>query len=176
MSIASSGQQATDSLNGKLNFEQDKNRIIGRDENNLPRLLILADGSDFVMKVSKEGFDAVTADNDDLIFNSNQNVFKIVQTEVATLPADATGPPYTSSVTVTHGLGYKPVVLAYAGVGANSVQLPFTGYNVGASVTITQAYYVGFITTTQVTFHAFDINNPLSALDVRYYLLQESAS
>lgn len=41
--IKSEGSPQTDALNGRLTFEQGKNRIVGRDENQVIRLVIDAD-------------------------------------------------------------------------------------------------------------------------------------
>jgi hypothetical protein len=69
-----------------------------------------------------------------LIFNSNQNVFKIVQTDTATLPSNslttAAGAygSNSSQVTVTHNLGYIPVILAYFYNGTNTSPFPAQGF------------------------------------------------
>lgn len=97
--IKHTGGQQTNALSGKLNFEQNENRIIGRDPQNVPRLLILADGVEFVMKTSKPGKDVLTASNEDLVFNSGQNMLKVIKS--GTYPLAALGPAYDPSDTET---------------------------------------------------------------------------
>lgn len=193
MSEASSGQKVTDSINGKLTFEQDKNRIVGRDENNKARLLISASGDDFSMKIAKDGFDAITDGNDDLIFNSNQNVLKIVSsgTANATIPNPmASGSRVT--VTIPHGLGVKPAFQVYiqipAGdgtmVGHNqltNVPAMLINTNIsdvgGAIVILAQAS----VDTTNLYLEVVNVSGS-SIADLgtpwtfRYYILQETAS
>ena len=49
---------------------------------------LLSDGS-YGLKVSPENVDVLTADDSELIFNSSQNVFKIVLTDTVTLTRGA---------------------------------------------------------------------------------------
>lgn len=192
MSTASSGQQVTDSLNGKLTFEQDKNRIVGRDANNVPRLLILADGTEFAMKVSKAGSNVLTATGNNLIFNSGQNIFKIassasVTAPVATATMTASTMAYgTATTTIPHGLSYAPnvigVVTEFVGAaqgrpmpfivtsGSNTIQI-IQNYQVGADATNIYVY-----STIQVWRSAVDTRSdstPTGTI-VRYYIMQES--
>lgn len=129
----------------------------------------------FGFKVAQDGFDVLTANDDELIFNSEQNMFKIIQSGTATLPADASGPPYVSSVTVNHNLGYIPVVKAYAGTLGVSLELPFIEFNSGTGV-ITEVYTVGFITTTTINFVHTDLVDPTTDIGIKYYLMQETAA
>lgn len=61
MSVTSTGDQVTDALDGKTTFEQGKNRIIVKDENNIPRIILgyLPDGT-IGLVISKEGVDVLT--------------------------------------------------------------------------------------------------------------------
>lgn len=192
MSIASSGQQATDSLNGKLTFEQDKNRIVGRDENNLIRMLILANGSDFVMKVSKEGFDALTASNEDLIFNSSQNIFKIVDSDTVTAPvATATMTASTmaygsATTTIPHGLSYAPNVIGVVTEVVGTPQgrpMPFIITSGSNTIQIIQTYQVGADDTNIYVYSSIQVwrsavdtrsDSTPSGTIIKYYILQES--
>ncbi len=117
MEITRTGQQSQDSLNGKLTFEQDNNRIVGRDENNKIGLLISTDP--FEVKIARDGFDVTTATNDQLIFNSSQNVFKIVGTGPASININfsahgaSTSGTDKAQVLVPHGLGYAPIPFVF---------------------------------------------------------------
>lgn len=190
--VSSSGGPTTNALNGKLNFEQDKNRIIGRDDNNLGRLLIISDVDDFSMKVSKPTKEVIGADDDDLIFNSNQNVFKIVKAGVETVTTPTPLVANTTySKTYSHGLGYVPAFLGYVTLPASTNVV--TGYS-GTNI-MTTPYSLQISVGTQdrpvVALIRADINNlyfevinyqSTGITDAngnwvfRYYLLQESAT
>ena len=181
MSIASSGQSSTDSLNGKLSFEQDNNRIIGRDADNLPRLLILADGTDFVMKVAKPGKDATRDGDADMIFDSSRNVFKIVKTGTATLNLNLTVGG-NSTVTVPHGLGFTPVVMAFTTyAGGYYQQLPVVVVNPNSSGATLQgrvAYQIYcYSDNTNIYFYYEGYTQGTGgSVPIRYYALQETAN
>lgn len=75
------------------------------------------------VKIAKPGFDVKTAGPNDLIFNSNQNIFKIVKVVdiTVTLPISATSQIITQAV--PHGLGYTPAFLAFHTVPNDVVAL-----------------------------------------------------
>lgn len=185
MSTTTSSGESTEALNGKLTFEQSKNRIVGRDATNLIRLLILADGNDFVMKVAKEGFDATNASDDELIFNSNQNTFKIATTinGTATTPALTTGANTWGVVnntnTIAHGLGFVPIPQAFINDSGLYTPLQYSFFNVAGGnpwwytlrvrVDATNIYLV----TTVV---GYNISLSSGSFPVKIYLLQETAN
>lgn len=189
MSTTSAGGQGTDSLNGKLTFEQDKNRIVGRDADNLIRMLILANGNDFVMKVSEEGFDALTATDDHLIFDSGRRFLKIVDSGTGVFPTASTsvggGGGWAQDIqhiSISHSLGYAPIVLANINftleysltpVQINEVVtggVNLINYNVTASAT-------ELIATTWLTINRSGSGSATQGgLPFKYYLLQETAS
>lgn len=177
MSLSTKGGKTTDSLNGKLNFEQDKNRIVGRDEDNLIRLLILADGNNFVIKITPEGVDALTATDDQFIFNSAQNVFKIVDSGVLTVDYLAgSGQGITE---YEHGLGFIPGAIVYFTDGVNYQPVPIYMHNSSGICTqfldwyITSTHLVVRITKNNVA--GSDFANA-STRNFRFYLLQETAA
>jgi hypothetical protein len=59
-------------------------------------------GVDYGLKISKDGEDVKTASNDNLIFNSAQNVFKIVG--AGTMTVNKAGGSETGSDSIQHGL------------------------------------------------------------------------
>ena len=75
--VYSTGKQSVDAIGGGLRFEQDNNRIIGRDENNVPNLLIKSvPGEQPLIEISKDGFDVLTTTDDNKIMTSKyQNLF-----------------------------------------------------------------------------------------------------
>ena len=75
---------------------------------------IFIDASVPVIKISKAGVDVTTATDDQLTFNSQQNIFKIVKKITGTIPQFNT--TYSGSVTsggtlltIPHGLSYTPI-------------------------------------------------------------------
>jgi hypothetical protein len=152
---------------------------IVKDSTGTARVLLGQGGNNFNgLKVSKPGTDVEKATNDQLIFNSDQSVFKIVSTDTATVPAIAT-PGNFSHVTVTHTLGYVPIVMAYALFSPTNVQpLPSIGVDITTG-TVPVLYDVENVTATTfqlwATFASTGVGS-LPAVPVKYYLLQESAS
>jgi hypothetical protein len=69
-----------------------------------------------VVKIAKAGYDAKTATDDQLIFNSNQNVFKIVSKIQSNIPAFSwvAATSASSLLTIPHGLSATPIINAYA--------------------------------------------------------------
>lgn len=112
---STSGQKLTNTNQGKLSIEDINGRLIVTDANNLVKLLAgYDDNGQVVVKMAQDGFDARTADDANLIFSSERNLFKIVDKLSAafsfTTSAGATSVP----VNISHNLGYKPVVFATA--------------------------------------------------------------
>jgi hypothetical protein len=181
MATSSTGQQATDSLNGKLTFEQDKNRIVGRDENNFIRLLVLADGTDFVMKIAPEGFDATTATDDQLIYNSNNNIPKFVETGTFSfVPADFvnTGNSYLTKYAtydIVHPSGVlDPVVWVFMedALGRRT-QLPYPVFNNNTgALSYIAIQYMDTVSTTVEVRSTIALS---PGVQFRYYILQETA-
>ena len=85
--IYSSGQKSTDALSGGLKFEQDNNRIIGRDENGIPNLIISNVPSEApLIEISIGGNDVLTCTDDKKIMTSKyQNLFSYAGPENLTL-------------------------------------------------------------------------------------------
>lgn len=145
-----------------------------------------------VFKVSEEGQDATTAADSDLIFNSAQNVFKIVTSGTVTQTLSNAANLVSAgkqSVTIAHNLGYVPAFLIYVTApstfmdGAILFQLPHsTFFNDGsANDGLFFTYFYGTVDSTNLTINYVHNRNtdysPQSpAFTVRYYLLQETAS
>lgn len=122
------------------------------------------------------------ADNTIQLRNLADSTFRIVKTDTVTFSKAANS--NSASLTVAHGLGYAPAILAYFTVG--SFIYPFG--QVGAAITGANS---GKITETSgVTVDSTNIYFQVSAPDwagngnytsaetyaVKYYLLQEKAS
>jgi hypothetical protein len=157
------------------------------------RLLIGPDsGGNIAVKVSKVGYDAATATNDQLIFNSQQDVFKIVAkyTVSFTVTCGAFGEANTI-FSVTHNLGYLPLYIGSANITTNTVSgvtgiypLPYfmpAGANNGTGNNIwgfLAAVVPWTVSTTQIQFEAVvgsqNASGQTLAGSVTVYVLQET--
>lgn len=180
----------TSGLSGGLAFEQGNNRILGRDENAVPRLIIRADGISFDMKVSKPTEDVLEAGDDELIFNSNQNLFKIVYTGTLSMGSQsvASGSQQLRTATYTFPTPFTspPAVIAYASTVAgdfflwSGTKFITWGVTTGSGIVIYRSdTYEMSITNTRVNFNSMFLNGENLARDapaytIKYYILQES--
>lgn len=135
-------------------------------------------GNDYGIKVSKAGFDVLTAADSNLILSSAFNSFKIVTTgNVSLTIPNATG---SVSVSVAHGLSAPPMVVAAYLAPAGAVYHPLPYFTQGA-------YSGGNLTLTSWVRWDVDGTNVIFSYDqstivtfgtasIRYYILQETAS
>lgn len=143
-------------------------QILGNNGTNNVGLFGFDDTGTMVVKVAKPGYDANSATDDQLIFNSAQNVFKIVQKGTAIVPT--TGGKLTS-LKIYHNLGYVPMVLGYVFGSAKFMQIPAHSFN--ADGTIAKSVSVG----ANSSYIEFDVATTYVApvdTHVTYYLLQET--
>lgn len=101
------------------------------------RRVLLGKGANgfYGLKVSKPGFDVFTATDDDLIFNSDQNSFKIVsivditipEFTTLTVPVNQVGYD-TAETSVAHGLSSIPAFLAFILTSGDYQQMPHISY------------------------------------------------
>lgn len=164
-----------------------------KDETGTKRVLLGRGADDFYgLKVSKPTFNVFTASNDELVFNSSQNVFKIVDiqeitTFETTLPNCPAGETLaaTSSSTFNHSLGYTPITAGFYQSGSSFLTLPYATVaapQVDNSVLVTtqlQASATDF-TVKQVVLidcasSGTGITLTLDEIGVKVYMLQESA-
>lgn len=151
--------------------------------------------------VSAVGHDATTATADNLVFNSNQDMFKIVTSGTSTLPSisiSSSSSAFTG-ITIPHNLGFVPIAQVYANLLIEIVsgvltpvnsytQLPVgtvpagTFYTYLSSGTIgTGGFYIYYAvdsTNLYVTgFYTAGAGGGTSvSVPLKYYLLQETAS
>lgn len=138
--------------------------------------------------VTKPGIDVTSAKSpDDFIFNSNQNVFKIVKTGFLTIPGYSGGPSsagnyltYTSTTTEHHGLSYVPAVLGYYSDTSSTSFLPLP-YSIALGSGTTASWfsvsiqvYEDIIEAESVTTITGNTTFTNGDITVKYYLLQES--
>lgn len=160
--------------------------VYGTDQ--VPRIAMYIDSSgNPVLKVAKAGNDVTTAANDNLVFNSAQNIFKIVKTGTASLAVPS---PFLNGASVTatiaHGLSAAPAFLAYVNIppgsgiyGTGLGHVPAFTMGSGAVTSYVQGTTDAtnlYLTVTNV-FGANLSGAPFgSTWTLRYYVLQESAT
>lgn len=153
------------------------NGILIKDSNDVNRALFgeFPDGS-IALKVSQTGIDVLTAANDDLVFNSSQNILKVVQSGTATVTAIANQGTFN---TVNHSLGYTPMVIATCKSplfpGNNRAMVPYI------SSPDTTSKVVATVSNTREDLIQFGVELGSAATgsagdwEFKYFLLQESA-
>ncbi|MFE7720093.1 hypothetical protein ACFU44_13750 [Nocardia rhizosphaerihabitans] len=159
------------------------------DANGIPLIYIASDANgNPVLKVAPPGVDATTAPNSQLIFNSAQNVFKVIWSATATVPLIplVAVPPDVSSVTVDVDTGLEatlpPAFHAYLQVGSEAYALPHESTNpqstntAGVSWSLKASTYVS---SGKIHFRLLGQNYSsiadVPSLTVKYYLYQETA-
>lgn len=135
-------------------------------------------GKDYGLKISKPGVDVTTATNDQLIFNSSQNVFKVRQSGTYNFVVPDGSGGYIAHYTIPHGLSYVPAVLGYALVlvdddliGDFWYPLPFTfnGFEWSIIADDTNVYL-------RLVIPAPGPGTSYPDQQFRYYILEESLS
>ena len=129
-------------------------------------------------KLSQAGYSVDTATNDQLVWSSDFNVFKIVSSGTTTIAANGSS---NASASVAHSLPYLPAVIGYIYDGTSYYPLPnFQVTTTGAPArTITGLVNVT-VDTTNVTFQAQGLGVPPATFStdivVKYYLLRETVN
>lgn len=189
--------QSTQAAANQDNMAQLQNQSVTqvfRDSTGIDRIIIgkLPDGKSG-LKVSKPTIDVTKASDSELVFNSEQNVFKIVSsgTGSVTIPgATAAANTWTSTnstSTITHNLGYVPAAFVFLDFSAthdnsNLIALPWsyiptTGPNSGAYINL--SFYFALSTTTLTVTASntvFGTTQATGTYFYKYYLLQETAT
>lgn len=189
--ILSGQNRGTQSIGGSANIQSDPSgqRMVVND-NSFNRVAFGRIGTgvnDWGMKVSKPGIAVDTATNDQLIFNSSQNVFKIVSSGTLTSPSLTVANPGaqygsgTASAAVTHNLGYIPAVLAYISQAGQYYALPFN-FSWGGGTSTGQRWAMMSATVDSSTFYVsldvtcYNTSWTNANFSIKYYLLQETAN
>lgn len=189
--IINNNQARQDALNGRLTLDQARNRIMGRQADGLARLLLLADGTDFYLKISEDSKDVLTASDDEMIFNSQNNLFKIIDSGTASvsLPSVSHGSSGSGSDNIPHTLGYEPLVLAWSVTTVGDTQLrPFPSPIVNMKSVNTTAVTIGYlrdeqmsVTDTDITFDITVANStgfaePATTVEILYFMLTQTVN
>jgi hypothetical protein len=168
-----------------LELKNNETTQIFKDDSGTRRVL-LGKGADgfYGVKVSQEGVDVVSADLADLVFNSNNNLFKIVASGTGTVTKDALS--YQGTLVIPHGLGYRPTIIAYANESYLLPSLSFApatsgGIDAGVNVyhywVYTDAFNITFvIDTPDIRPSGYDKYAVAISLRVKYYLIRETAN
>lgn len=197
--MSSESSPMLSSQNGKIFLDQENEQLTINDASNNHVALAGKDSTGaIVFKVAKPGFNAITATNDQLIFNSAQNTFKIVSSATIVIPQVVLSGASIGGVsryTLTHNLGYAPVVIAFL-VDINGNTSPVPGFRspdgeaniyVGTSQVNTilqQNEWITYTTSNSTVVFANYFSNPnnysggtytATAVNIKYYLLQETA-
>jgi len=144
-----------------------------------------------ILKIAKDGYDAKTGTDDQMIFNSQQNTFKITLSSTVSVAVPnpmAAGTIY--STIVPHGLSYTPAYMAFvttpstlssvfSGAGNQIIQTP---YNLPVSIGTADRPITAQVWADDTSIHFEVINYQTSGINnvdgnwvFRYYLLQETA-
>lgn len=189
-----SGQASNGDIANSLNAAiREQNAMqqtqIFKDDTGTRRVLLGKGADDFYgLKVSQPGEDVYTAEDDELVFNSDNNVLKIVFSGTAAQTVASLAQDATDTVTVAHNLGYIPAAIIYLN-GTGSTYLTADRHYtppVTVPVKVGATYYPGVIHTFELdsTNIYFKVTNSSAATPItdigtvnwKYYLLQETAN
>lgn len=178
----------------------DQNQVFSDPITQINQIVIgsFGDGS-YGMKVAKPGINVLNADVNQLIFNSNQNMFKIAATGTVTAPAVPDPSPAsdvaTSVVVNTHVAASTPTTFSAWVVNATypfilngvlvikkTVAVPMTSTTLatgdGTAVTLFSQAFT-YVEGGEVWFGVTRINyltgTTWGAQDIKYYIFQETA-
>lgn len=141
------------------------------------------------LKIAKSGVEVTTASSSQLVFDSNQDIFRIVGVYQVNF-SFTTGSGFTvENINIPHSLGYAPLVVPYVtNLVMNpfvttpvTTQLPYTVYagSSGVSGIVMNCYmaYTG-ATTTNLTFQAgiYTGSGQSCSGTVKAYVIQETIS
>lgn len=131
----------------------------------------------FGLKVAKDGYDVLSTEDSNLVFNSEQNSFKIVASDTLRINATALGSGYGSSV--EHSLGSPPIVVASvkspndpAGVYR---MCPYSRWNSSTNYIAVDVYSQANTITFNVDLGSAAGSGNIGEWVFKYYILQETA-
>lgn len=160
---------------------EDRTKII-KDDSGTQRLLtgFQQDGFDngnVGVKLSQQGYDVTSATADQLIFSTDFNSFKIVQSGTGTV--SYAGSSGQATATVAHNLGYVPAAMVYYDDGT---QIFGTPWSLATSAGLVSQIIDWYVTSTDLVLRFTKLNvaggtySSDATIDYRYYLLQETAN
>jgi hypothetical protein len=138
---------------------------------NTARAIIDTSNDTFSMKVSQSGYDVTTATNDRLVFNSANNLFKIIKSDIIEVPVVPAGGLINTTTSIGISSTYTPMAIGTLLDGVDAFVLP-VGRN-GTDYSIYSYLDGGVIHVGILADNNVGVDAP--AVDVRYYVLQETA-
>lgn len=139
--------------------------------------------------VSKPGFDADPSSPDNLIFNSDQDAFKIAlagEHVMSTYSIAGTSGEWiksgnSSPDTIVHNLGFIPAVLCFVDFGGQYTLMPATFTQVGSTAAIYWEHVFANVDATNLylgsqTYSFGAASATGGSYSIKYYLLQETAN
>lgn len=137
---------------------------------------------EYVVMVAKDGYDVLTTDYANLIFNSGNNIFKIIDTGVVSISHVHTTNS-AKTTTIAHGQPGRPTMICFAnnlvapGVpGAPSYQMPFVYPSVAGGNLVIGTLLQAYVDDDYLTIYTWENAATTVTADIRYYLIQETAS
>lgn len=158
---------------------EDKTKVY-KDESGTNRVL-LGQGADnfYGMKVSQEGVDVYGAADEDLVFNSDHNLFKIISSGYTTVSGSLVSGTNPTTTTVPHSLGYPPTIIAYLQYTNGSHMLPYVSVGLVGTADAGKVNWM-------IDVHADSTNMYFTFTDsgqstggtytIKYYIIQETAA
>lgn len=136
-------------------------------------------GGAVALKVAFPNVEVSSAPDSELIFNSNQNIFKIVQSGVVALNGANSVSTNTTTITIP-GYNNSPAFLAYLQLSNISTQLPSfnltvqSGYAGIGYIIYGNAYQSGTDGKLDLSATNYTIANDPNTYTIKYYILQET--
>lgn len=141
----------------------------------------LDDNGNTVVKIAKPGFDAKTTASTNLVFNSSQNILKVVSSGSISLNTNGLTDGSFKTAIIAHGLTVTPLVQGYmSGNGSQTFLVSGQQYQLPYSATFNGIEFGIRVDTTNVTFYCknqtgLDFANLIGTVQIKYYIFQESA-
>lgn len=136
-----------------------------------------------VLKISMAGYDASSATNTQLLFNSNQDIFKIVSTGVRSISHNHTLINSAITTSFAHNQSQRPILVAYAsnlvapGIpGTPTYILPLTYPGISGGNLVISTLMDIHVDDTNITLATWSAHITTITSDIRYYILQETAA
>jgi hypothetical protein len=169
--------------NGRIEIDGERERILMKDNSEVNRIILDSGNGNF--KLSRTGYDVLTASDNKLIWSSEFNSFKIVDVvsyTISGLPA-STG---LSVLTIPHSLGWAPMVFGSLEDNNGLLRpLPYLEFQTSAhNPAVGQVFYMGVrvsSVSTQnimvwVTVYAETTRAWFNGAKLKFYCMRETAS
>lgn len=128
-----------------------------------------ADGNT-ALKVAKAGIEVGTATNDQLIFNSGQNIFKIVNSFTINNNFSIVSTAFQSNlVTQAHGMSFTPAYLAFITLDNNLTLAGTSPSQFASTPAVVEGSVAGNITIFTYATVTVDATNIYFQIDVAHY-------